>query len=151
MGSGSLWGVVELWKNFLDARAQAAGRRVQQDVQNRLIKYLSEKTGGSGDKQLPQSVNLSELPADLQRDVRTLRDRVMEDVGPLVEEQTAGVQRLVQASSHAERLRLFERMVANEKNRLLARKTLRNTLASLEDKFNAPAAEKPSSDEGKSS
>ena len=50
-----------------------------------------------------------------------------------------------------ERLRLFERMVANEKNRLLARKTLRNTLASLEDKFNAPAAEKPSSDEGKSS
>ena len=151
VGSGSLWGVVELWKNFLDARAQAAGRRVQQDVQNRLIKYLSEKNGGSGDKQLPQSVNLSELPADLQRDVRTLRDRVMEDVGPLVEEQTAGVQRLVQASSHAERLRLFERMVANEKNRLLARKTLRNTLASLEDKFNAPAAEKPSSDEGKSS
>ncbi|CAH0379145.1 unnamed protein product [Pelagomonas calceolata] len=151
VGSGSLWGVVELWKNFLDARAQAAGRRVQQDVQNRLIKYLSEKNGGSGDKQLPQSVNLSELPADLQRDVRTLRDRVMEDVGPLVEEQTSGVQRLVQASSHAERLRLFERMVANEKNRLLARKTLRNTLASLEDKFNAPAAEKPSSDEGKSS
>ena len=116
-----------------------------------MIKYLSEKNGGSGDKQLPQSVNLSELPADLQRDVRTLRDRVMEDVGPLVEEQTAGVQRLVQASSHAERLRLFERMVANEKNRLLARKTLRNTLASLEDKFNAPAAEEPSSDEGKSS
>ena len=74
VGSGSLWGVVELWKNFLDARAQAAGRRVQQDVQNRLIKYLSEKNGGSGDKQLPQSVNLSELPADLQRDVRTLRD-----------------------------------------------------------------------------
>ena len=107
VGSGSLWGVVELWKNFLDARAQAAGRRVQQDVQNRLIKYLSEKNGGSGDKQLPQSVNLSELPADLQRDVRTLRDRVMEDVGPLVEEQTSGVQRLVQASSHAERLSVW--------------------------------------------
>merc|ERR1711924_114349 len=53
VGSGSLWGVVELWKNFLDARAQAAGRRVQQDVQNRLIKYLSGKNGGSGDKQLP--------------------------------------------------------------------------------------------------
>ena len=25
-GTGSLWGVVELWKNFLDARAQAARR-----------------------------------------------------------------------------------------------------------------------------
>ena len=27
VGSGSLWGVVELWKSFLDARAQAAPRR----------------------------------------------------------------------------------------------------------------------------
>jgi hypothetical protein len=115
---------------------------VQQDVQNRLIKYLSDKNAGDS-KEMPQSVNLSELPPDLQRDVRTLRDRVMEDVGPLVEEQTAGVQRLVQASSHAERLQLFERMVANEKSRLTARKTLKNTLASLEDKFAAPAAEKP--------
>ena len=54
-----------------------------------------------------------------------------------MEEQTSGVQRLVQASSHAERLRLFERMVANEKNRLLARKrgTRGGTsLASLEDR-----------------
>jgi len=142
VGTGSLWGVVELWKNFLDARAQAAGRKVQQDVQNRLIKYLSDKNAGDS-KEMPQSVNLSELPPDLQRDVRTLRDRVMEDVGPLVEEQTTGVQRLVQASSHAERLQLFERMVANEKSRLTARKTLKNTLASLEDKFAAPAAEKP--------
>jgi len=142
VGGGSLWGVVELWKNFLDARAQAAGRRVQQDVQNRLLKYLAGKDGSDGGKPLPQSVNLSELPADLQRDVRTLRDRVMDDVAPLVDEQTTGVQRLLQAPSHSDRLDLFERMVTNEKNRLLARKALRSTLASLEDKFNAPPATK---------
>mmetsp|Transcript_9304 Transcript_9304/g.27854 ORF Transcript_9304/g.27854 Transcript_9304/m.27854 type:complete len:378 (+) Transcript_9304:118-1251(+) len=135
VGAGSLWGVVELWKNFLDARAQAAGRRVQQDVQNRLIKYLSDKSGSEDASQLPQSVNLSELPPDIQRDVRTLRDRVMDDVAPLVDEQTRGVQRLLQCESHAARLDLFEAMVRNEKNRLLARKTLRSTLASLEDKF----------------
>ena len=58
----------------------------------------------------------------MQRDVRTLRDRVMDDVAPLVSEQTEGVQRLLQAPSHADRLDLFERMVTNEKNRLLARK-----------------------------
>ena len=80
-------------------------------------------------------MNLSELPPDIQRDVRTLRDRVMDDVAPLVDEQTRGVQRLLQSESHAARLDLFEAMVRNEKNRLLARKTLRSTLASLEDKF----------------
>ena len=91
-------------------------------------------------------MNLSELPPDIQRDVRTLRDRVMDDVAPLVDEQTKGVQRLLQCGSHGDRLALFEDMVRNEKNRLLARKTLRSTLASLEDKFKdgpsaAPASE----------
>jgi len=141
VGAGSLWGVVELWKSFLDARAQAAGRKVQQDVQNRLIKYLSEQGGtkgkGEGSKggELPQSVNLSELPPDLQRDVKNLRERVMDDVAPLVDEQTKGIQRLLQAESHGDRLQLFLDMINSEKSRLTARKTLRSTLASLEDKF----------------
>jgi Lon protease-like protein len=143
VGTRSLWGIVELWKDFLDARAEVARRRVKKDFENRMIKFLSEKNGVKPDKRLLQAVVLSELPADLTRDMRTLRDRVMDDVEPIVEEQTSGVQRLVQASSYAERLRLFERMLANEKNRLVARKVLRNTLASLEDKFSAPVAEKP--------
>ena len=136
VGSGSLWGVVELWKSFLDARAQAAGRKVQQDVQNRLIKYLTDKSGGEAKAgELPQSVNLSELPPDLQRDVKNLRERVMDDVAPLVDEQTRGIQTLLQAESHADRLDLFLDMVNKEKSRLTARKTLKATLASLEDKF----------------
>jgi len=131
VGEGSLWTVVELWKNFLDARAQAAGRKVQAEVQARLVKYLSEKTGQRDLTQLPNTINLSDLPADLQRDVKNLRERVLRDVAPLVQEQTRGVQRLLQADSHAQRLRLFLTMVDGEKRRLIARRTLKATLSAI--------------------
>lgn len=137
VGERSLWGIIELWKNFLDARAQAASRKVQAEVQARLVKYLSEKTGERDFSQLPNTVNLSDLPADLQRDVKNLRERVMDDVSPLVDEQTRGVQRLLQAESHAERLRLFLSMIENENRRLIARRTLRATIASLDSQVGA--------------
>lgn len=132
VGAGSLWSVVELWKNFLEARAQAAARKAQKDVQDRLMTFLADQ---NGDGDSPSSVNLSELPPGLRRDVQGLRDRVMDDVEPLVREQTAGVQHLLQATTHADRLRKFETMVANEKQRLVARAAFKKTLASLEDQF----------------
>ncbi|KAJ1456872.1 hypothetical protein M885DRAFT_481987 [Pelagophyceae sp. CCMP2097] len=131
VGPGTLWAVIELWKSFLDARAHAAERQVKADLNARLAKFLADKADKdrSGDKaKPPQSVNLSDLPGELQRDFRSLRDRVMEDVGPLVEEQTTGIQRLLQAPSHAERLRRFRNTVETEEKRLLAKRTLMEAL-----------------------
>eukprot|EP00633_Aureoumbra_lagunensis_P001449 CAMPEP_0197304468 /NCGR_PEP_ID=MMETSP0890-20130614/52269_1 /TAXON_ID=44058 ORGANISM="Aureoumbra lagunensis, Strain CCMP1510" /NCGR_SAMPLE_ID=MMETSP0890 /ASSEMBLY_ACC=CAM_ASM_000533 /LENGTH=298 /DNA_ID=CAMNT_0042784481 /DNA_START=325 /DNA_END=1221 /DNA_ORIENTATION=- len=133
---GTLWEIVELWKNFLDARAQASSRKIQGDIQARLVKFLADRQSGTGstnkDADLPKSVNLSDLPPDIQRDVKTLRERVLDEVSPLIDEQTKGIQTLLQANTHQERLNLFIHIVDNERRRLIAKRTLKATIASLE-------------------
>ena len=103
---------------------------MQAEVQARLVKYLTEKTGKS-EKQLPNQVILSDLPPDLQRDVKNLRKRVMAEIAPLIAEQTRGTQMLLQATSHVERLELFKNMIEAEQKRLVARRTLKATLVAL--------------------
>lgn len=147
VGEGSLWALVELWKNFLEARAQAARRKVHNEVQAKLVAYLADKTGQRDVSKLPNSVNMSELPSDLQRELKSISERVLDDVSPLVDEQTKGVQRLLQATSHTDRLKLFLDMVENEKRRLIARRTLKATIASLESQFSKPSAAAASSEE----
>jgi len=125
VGDGTLWAAVDLWKQFLDARVQATYRKLSAEMQARLLTCLTdlgEKEKAKGQK---QDVSFEDLPADLQRDVANYRERLMDETAPLAEEQTIGIQRLLQTTSHDDRLQLFHNMVTKEQNRLVARRTLR--------------------------
>jgi len=134
VGNGTLWSVIELWKNFLRVRAQATSRKIQLQVQKRLIDFLTEQQQQAGETgALPKAINLSDLPAELQQEVRNLRKRVLDDVADIVDETTNGMQRLLQARSHLDRLRLFHSVLNNEQRRLIARKSLKDALSGLGD------------------
>ena len=122
---GSLWAIIELWKGYLEARAMAVRNRLSNDVQKRVVKYLTDDGEKSVDE-IPQQVNVDELPASLQAEIKGLTDMLQQEIAPMLSEQTTSVQRMLQATSHRHRLALVADVVEQERRRIAARRALKS-------------------------
>ena len=96
----------------------AVRNRLSNDVQKRVIKcagvpraplprrrhgagggvtrrYLTDDGEKAAD-QIPQQVNIDELPMELQREIKGLTDMLAQEIRPMLLEQTMSVQRMLQ-------------------------------------------------------
>ena len=80
----------------------AVRNRLSNDVQKRVVKYLTDDGEKSVDE-IPQQVNVDELPASLQAEIKGLTDMLQQEIAPMLSEQTTSVQRMLQATSHRHR------------------------------------------------
>lgn len=116
VGAGSLWSVVELWANFLDGKAQVMAQKERKLVQDRLVDFLSNRTETSGE--VPSQIPLSALPDKLRKDIENLPRSVEDKLEPITTAKVEGIQRLLQATKHTDRLKLFLIMISAESRRL---------------------------------
>lgn len=129
-GEGSLWGMISLWKAYLNMRTQAVSSKIQSDFQDKLTKYLLSTQKGTS--KVPQSVSISDLPKELQQEVKALEKRVRSECTPMIEETTYGIQLLLQTDTHSDRLNRFTNLIELETKRLRAREALKNMFGSMD-------------------
>ena len=103
----------------------AVRNRLSNDVQKRVVKYLTDDGEKSVDE-IPQQVNVDELPASLQAEIKGLTDMLQQEIAPMLSEQTTSVQRMLQATSHRHRLALVADVVEQERRRIAARRALKS-------------------------
>mmetsp|Transcript_3796 Transcript_3796/g.14990 ORF Transcript_3796/g.14990 Transcript_3796/m.14990 type:complete len:502 (+) Transcript_3796:1729-3234(+) len=145
-GVGSLWHLANAcWLLYLKARATTRARRVYSDIHDRLVDFLRDSgrlpPGSSGSSpgpppsgpqhSMPEQLALSitELPAPLQRDLLRLKQRVSDEIEPIVAQHKAA-QTLLHADTHAARCVAFHKLLSAERRRLAARAVLRDALES---------------------
>lgn len=133
----TVWNMVELWQSYINQRLVARQRELQQEFQNKLVKYLMSGEGQENAKkdvkpmpgQQPQ-ISYSDLPQDMKDEINSLKSRITAEVEPLVMENNLGVQRLLAAKTHEKRVKLLGKEFSNERKRLEARESLKKMLSS---------------------
>ena len=85
----------------------AVRNRLSNDVQKRVVKYLTDDGEKSVDE-IPQQVNVDELPASLQAEIKGLTDMLQQEIAPMLSEQTTSVQRAGAACRHREVMEVRE-------------------------------------------
>jgi len=118
-----MWSAVEMWQVFQQQRLLARQQEMQKEFQAKLLAYLIKEKGMGG---LPNAIDISELPANLQQEVRSLQARMQDDLQPLAERDMMDMQLLIECDSHSRRLELMEAMLTKEKKRLETKKTLKS-------------------------
>ena len=121
------WTTVEMWQVFQQQRLLAKQQEMQREFQTKLINYLT-KEGDSG--KLPEVVNIAELPGELQQEVRALQTRMSDDLMPMQTRDGFDMQLLIETASHADRIRLLQGLVQNERRRLEAKRQLKSLFSS---------------------
>jgi len=114
-GAG-FWQTTSVWQNYMTSRAQQRQKQFEEDVKTKIVAYFKEEKG-----EIPATINLSELPESLQREIIDLQESFQEEVSALVRAQSGPVQELVQTDSHKARLQLFYNLLDEEKRRMEAR------------------------------
>jgi len=132
-GEGTLWSMIQLWKHFLELRRQATASRIQRDIQQRLVEFIQTEYPQGQGQDAPSSVDLKDLPPQLQNDLRNVGQTVLDETRPVVDEATYGIQRLLETHSHLDRLNQFREVVENERKRLDEKNKFNDARASLED------------------
>jgi len=129
----TIWSSIELWQSYINQRLVARQRELQQDFQEKLVRFLME--GGekkkSEKKDFPgqqPAVSYADLPDDMKREINTLKSRIAAEVEPMILENNLAVQKLLSARSHISRLELFTRYFETERKRLEARESLKKIL-----------------------
>lgn len=118
-----LWGIVQLWADFLDVRKQAKQERLRADVGSLLQEYAREaKLSGS-------SLEIKDLPDELQVGLRKLQEQYREEFAVLERTQNDLLQRALQVDTHAARLALVSDVLQDEQQRLFACKSLKAVAA----------------------
>jgi len=132
VGHVGVWLSAAAWSQFVSKRLEATHSDMQADLQRKLVEYLTEKGGSSGaDGPLYvgevdgiDTVDFDELSQDLQEEFQLVQGRSMEELGPLALEKAIIMQRIVQAESYTERIKLLRECVESERRRLEAKKML---------------------------
>lgn len=123
------WGMVSLWQDYLTKQAQAHQLKFEREIHDRIVAYLKDAKR----EMLSQTTRdgqeiLGAMPLDVQKEVIKLQLLFQEEVSPIMREQSACIQELVQSDSHEERLYLFQQLVHAERNRLTAKLALKSIL-----------------------
>ena len=121
-----LWGTIVLWQQFLEQRAQVVGNKMQREIQKKVVDFLQRAEESDFDRsKLVNSrgeVRLEDLPEELTSEIRSIQRRYREEL-EASESDPYGLQfqALLQAETHAARLKVFERVLDVERKRLSAR------------------------------
>ncbi|EKX46560.1 hypothetical protein GUITHDRAFT_107764 [Guillardia theta CCMP2712] len=118
-----VWSAVEMWQVFQQQRLLARQQEMQKEFQAKLLAYLIKEKGMGG---LPNAIDINELPANLQQEVRSLQARMQDDLQPLAERDMMDMQLLIECDSHSRRLELMDAMLTKERKRLETKKTLKS-------------------------
>lgn len=106
------WGTLRAWQSYLSNRMMERHRSFDRELRQTLLACR----------------DLPEVDARLavQRNVSEIRERLWEDVEPLVEAQGTRIHQIVQSERHKHRLDLFEMILEEERRRLLANLALQD-------------------------
>mmetsp|Transcript_26906 Transcript_26906/g.66304 ORF Transcript_26906/g.66304 Transcript_26906/m.66304 type:complete len:382 (+) Transcript_26906:48-1193(+) len=121
-----IWSTVRMWQNFQEQKLVAKQVEMQQQFQERLLKYLMQEQGR---EKLPEVVNIADLPANLQAEVRQLQMRLADDLAPIQEQHQRDMQMMMQTENHVERLELLRKMIGVEAGLLETKKRLKSLLS----------------------
>lgn len=132
MGSVGLWLSTAAWSKFIDKRLEGTNAEMQSELQEKLLEHLSHKHDGEHDEEEQETIDFDELPSYLQNEYIEVRERAVEELGPVALQRAIQVQRILQAQSDTERLKLLKDSVDEERQRLVAKKMLRQTLPDYE-------------------
>eukprot|EP00287_Rhodomonas_sp_CCMP768_P002159 CAMPEP_0196735810 /NCGR_PEP_ID=MMETSP1091-20130531/14097_1 /TAXON_ID=302021 /ORGANISM="Rhodomonas sp., Strain CCMP768" /LENGTH=374 /DNA_ID=CAMNT_0042079481 /DNA_START=162 /DNA_END=1286 /DNA_ORIENTATION=+ len=121
---GGLWATISMWQIFQQQRLLSRQQEMQAEFQEKLLAYLMKSKDGL-ENGLPEVVDISELPEELQAEVRGLQARMNEDLAPLQTRDAMDLQILMETRRHSQRLLLLRAMVEKEKRRLETKKAVK--------------------------
>jgi Lon protease-like protein len=122
-----LWGAMLVWNDFLKQREKFQEEKMWNQFQAEVDTFLKKKGYVLEDLLEARGDNaLQGLPIQLKREINAMRSRYLEDFK--VGDPTSAAQAMLQSTSHAERLSIFQHLLKRECKRLAA-------LASLESMF----------------
>merc|ERR1719232_10587 len=139
----SLWSTIRLWQSYIEQRLVARQNELQREFQDKLLQFLT-KEKGIKEEELPSAIGFMDLSPALQNEVKELQKRMAVELKPLVLESTLAMQKILEASSHKERLILLRYFVDAERKRLEAKKTLQGvftTTAAEDNTYTTPVKE----------
>jgi len=131
-----LWGVIGLWKQFLEQRAAVLANKMQREVQSGVAAFLKDYPKRDEIVNARGEIRLEDLPPELIAEIEGIQGRFREELDALDGEPgSLRFQALLQSDSHSERLRLFSGWLRKEQARLTARATLQKMFAKDEPGF----------------
>lgn len=133
-GSNGLWQTIRLWQSFADQRLMARQNELQRDFQEKLQDFLKNEKGFK-EGELPSAIGINDLSPALQKEVAELQKRMAVELQPLVLESTLTMQKILEAESHTERLRLVRYFVEAETKRLNTKKALKGMFSGVGGDF----------------
>lgn len=113
------WRLVDLWQEYLGFRIRECQTRFERQLEAKLMAYFEDKKSAD-----PRG----ELPEEIQKEIKAMQDELQEEARPLLRAQRHRSQVLVQSDSHADRLRLLQGIVDEDKRRLEARLAIKAAL-----------------------
>jgi len=130
-GSGDddkgLWGTILLWQQFLEQRTAVLAQRMQREIQQSVASYLQQNSIRQDLVNSKGEIRLEDLPPELLQTIRNTQSRYREELEALdADPASASFQRLLQSSSHRERLLVFRGLLDKERKRLSARAMLQS-------------------------
>lgn len=129
-GKDSLWETVRLWESYSQLRLKARESELQKSFRSKLLKYLqNQKKLKDGDLS-GASIDISSLTPELQKDVMELQKRMVIELKPLALESTLALQKILEADTHQQRVKIVRLFVDAECRRLKAKQLIRGMFSS---------------------
>lgn len=127
-----LWSTIRLWQSYIEQRLMARQNELQREFQEKLLKFLTKEKGVK-EEELPSAIGYQDLSPALQQEVKQLQKLMAVELQPLILESTLAMQKILEASSHKERLDLLKFFVDKERKRLQTKKTLQGVFSNDEN------------------
>ena len=139
IGSIGMWLSTAAWSKFIDKRLEGANMEMQEELQEKLLDYLSDiqeeeymESAGSSDAELThmeqESIDFDDLTPELQEEFTMVQNRAAVELGPAALQRSIQIQRIIQAKDDAERLNVLKECVDDERRRLEAKKMVRSAV-----------------------